>query len=204
MKVIFASALLCWTLVVNAENETETATGPEINSENMPAGDSAAETGKFNIVLAAGMTIGGDDLQPTTADRPIEAGGLIYLAAGGVYHATQNFDLQVTFGLHFDALDDRDGVIEFTRTFLELIPFYVAENGNRFGLGMTHVMSPEYSDPYMTISFEDTNGMVAEFDWMLAPHYFLGIRYADLDYTVAGSSGSIDGRYAGVIMQGHF
>lgn len=205
MKVIFASALLCCSLAAYAENEVNTDTTTEIKSENLSAENVESGARPFNLVLAAGLTIGGDDLVSTTNGQTIEAGGLIYLAAGGVYHATSNFDLQATFGIHFDTLEATDGTAEFTRTFIELMPFYVMDNGHRFGVGFTQIMSPEYSDPYYTVPFKDTNGVIVEYDWMLAQHFFLGFRYADITYNdVLDLLQPVDGSYFGVIMQGHF
>lgn len=205
MKVIFASALLCCSLAAYAENEVNADTTTDIKSKNLPVENIEAGARPFNLVLAAGLTFGGDDLRGTTDGQTIEAGGLIYLAAGGVYHATPNFDLQATFGYHFDTLEAIEGTLEFTRTFFELIPFYVMDNGHRFGVGFTQIMSPEYSDPQYRIPFKDTNGVIVEYDWMLAKHFFLGFRYADITYNdVLDLLQPVDGSYFGVIMQGHF
>lgn len=197
MKAVFASALLCCSVAAYADAET--------NTENMPADNPESNTGLFNIVLAAGLTFGGDELANTTTGQSLSAGGLIYLAAGGVYHLTPNVDIQASIGLHFDTLNAADGTADFTRTFFEIMPFYVADSGNRFGVGFTQIMSPEYSDPYGTVSFEDTSGMIIEYDWLLAPKYYIGVRYADLTYDdTNGMYLPVDGSYIGVIMEGHF
>lgn len=197
MKVLLASVLVCCSIAAYADTEN--------NTGNMPVDNQESNVGKFNIVLAAGLTFGGDELATTTAGQSMSAGGLIYLAAGGVYHLNSSVDIQASIGLHFDALNATDGTAEFTRTFFEIMPFYVMDNGNRLGVGFTQVMSPEYSDPYETVSFEDTSGMIIEYDWQLAPKYFIGARYADLAYDdTNGVYLPVDGSYIGVVMQGHF
>jgi hypothetical protein len=112
--------------------------------------------------------------------------------------------LQAVFGIHFDELTASNGTAKFTRTFIELMPFYVMDNGHRLGVGYTRLMSPKYSDPLLSADFEDSNGMIFQFDWMLNKGFFMGFRLADIDYTIEGLSGSLDGGYFGVIMQGHF
>jgi len=197
MKTIFASVLMCCSLAAYAEGES--------NTENMPVDNQESDVGKFNIVLAAAMTFGGDELVPVSNGRSIDAGGLLYLAAGGVYHAGTSVDIQATFGVHVDAVEATNGSADFTRSFVELMPFYVFDSGNRFGVGIAHIMSPELTTPTEVISFEDTNGMVVEYDWMLAKHYFLGIRLADITYDdTNGIYLPVDGSYIGVIMEGHF
>lgn len=205
MKSIFASALLCCSLAAHAEGE--------MNTENMPVGNLESDVGRFNIVLAAAVTFGGDDLAVATNDQTVTAGGLIYLGAGGVYHVSTALDIQLTFGYHFDSIEATNGTAEFTRSFVELMPYYVADSGNRFGVGIAHIVSPESSNPFGTVHFDDANGLVVEYDWMLARHFFLGVRYADLSYkssdglvlmTDGSVTDTIDGNYFGVIIQGHF
>jgi hypothetical protein len=74
MKVIIASVLLCCSFALAAEIEPENQ-------------DVAAPV---NFVLAAGLTLGGDDMAATTDGRTLEADGMIYLGAGAVYHHSPN------------------------------------------------------------------------------------------------------------------
>ena len=152
MKVVFASALLCCSLATYAAPEN-----PQIN--NQPE-----DTDAFDFMLAAGITFGGEDLATRTDGISVTTGGLIYLAAGGVYHFRPYFYLQASFGYHFDSVKAENGSADFSRTFIEVLPFYKTDSGNRFGIGFTQVMSPEFSGPFGDGSFDDTSGMIIEYD----------------------------------------
>ena len=210
MKFILASALLCCSLAVYAAPET-----PQIN--NQPE-----DTDAFDFMLAAGITFGGDDLISTTGGEvSVTSGGLFYMAAGGVYHFSQNFEVQASFGYHFDSVTAENGTADFSRTFIEVLPFYKADSGNRFGIGFTQVMSPEFSGPFGDGSFDDTSGMIIEYDWSLAQNSsgfmkdsYIGLRYVNLTYEKnsgildfdgdGSAKDSVDGSYIGLLFQGNF
>lgn len=209
MKTIFASALLCCSLAAYAEPEnTEVDTLPE-------------DMDTFDLMLAAGITFGGEDLATTTDGVSVTTGGLIYLAAGGVFHVSPNFDVQASFGYHFDTVNAENGSADFTRTFIEVLPFYKTESGNRFGVGFTQVMSPEFSGPFGSgIEFDDASGMIIEYDWSIsgnstgvASNAYIGLRYVNLSYEKSGYvilmpdgsfTDSVDGSYIGLLIQGSF
>ena len=209
MKFILASALLCVSLAAYAEPEP-----PQIN--NQPV-----ETDALDFMLAAGVTFGGEDLATTTDGTAVTTGGLLYMAAGGVYHFSPNFDVQASFGYHFDSVNAENGSADFSRTFIEVLPFYKTDSGNRFGVGFTQVMSPEFSGPFGSgIVFDDASGIIIEYDWSLAKNSsgfmkdsYIGLRYVNLSYEKSGYfiqmpdgsfTDSVDGSYIGLLIQGNF
>ena len=198
MKVIFASALLCCSLVVNAE------TASNVNPETMPSDNSGVPSSPVNFVLQGGLTIGGDQLAFVSDGRTMDAGGLIYLGAGAVYHVTPKLDVQAMFGLHFDEITGTNGSIKFSRNFIEVMPYYVMDNGHRFGVGYTQILSPKISG-LLQDEFENTNAVIFQYDWLLNKGFYLGFRYVDISYdSKDGFPQSIDGSYFGVMMQAHF
>jgi len=171
-----------------------------------------AEEG-FKLVLSAGLTAGGEKLISTTSGSSLTSGGMILLSAGSVYSfADSGFQIQGAFGYHFDELTATDGSASFSRTTLEIIPFYQVTETARVGLGLIQVMSPSYSDPFDSMTFEDTTGFLVEVDWKTHGSSWWGIRYASIDYTVATLNGTdvsfaaipIDGNYFGVIFHAGF
>ena len=211
MKFILASALLCCSFAVYAE------------PENTSIDQQPADTDALDFMLAAGITVGGEDLRTTSGGEvSVSSGGMIYLAAGGVYHVSPNFDVQAAFGYHIDQVKAEDGTASFKRTFIELLPFYVMDGGNRLGIGFTQVMSPKYTDPLdstLNRTFDNANGMIIEFDWSLAKNSsgfmkdsYIGFRYVNLSYETVygielpdrGYTNSVDGSYIGLLIQGNF
>lgn len=171
-----------------------------------------AEEG-FKLVLSAGLTGGGEKLISTTSGSSLTSGGLILLSAGSVYSfADSDFQIQGAFGYHFDELTATDGSATFSRTTLEILPFYQITETARVGLGLIHVMSPSYSDPYDSMTFDDTTGFLVEVDWRTQGSSWWGIRFANIDYTVATFNGidvsssavPLDGNYFGVIFHAGF
>ena len=111
-----------------------------------------------------------------------------------------------------DELTATDGSATFSRTTLEILPFYQITETARVGLGLIHVMSPSYSDPYDSMTFDDTTGFLVEVDWRTQGSSWWGIRFANIDYTVATFNGidvsssavPLDGNYFGVIFHAGF
>ena len=175
---------------------------------------SATENG-FNLLLSGGLTSGGETLAELNTGTKLKAGGLIYLALGTVYQfADSKFQLQASVGYHFDTLDADNGSADFNRTFIELIPFYQITDNIRAGIGITNILSADYSDPLLDLEFDTTTGLVAEIDWRLSKKLWWGIRYTDLEYIITdinglnvGSGGDdfpIDGSYFGVMLNAGF
>lgn len=181
MKKLFASALLCCSLSAQAESG-------------------------LDFVLSAGLTYGGDTLAETTVGTELKSGGLLYGAIGGVYHINEQFDLQATFGYHFDTLQASDGTADFDRFFIEILPFYIIDGNKRLGVGITNIMSAEYSDPYDTVGFEDSTGLIFELNWRAGSRAWWGIRYVNLDLVANELNGftvpsvTIDGSYIGLMV----
>ena len=209
MKIIFASALLCCALVANAETanqvnpEVQKEVNPEAIPEVTPAVTAEAVSSPVNFVLQGGLTIGGDEIAFSSNGTSLDAGGLIYLGAGAVYHVTPKLDVQAMFGLHFDEITGTNGSVKFSRKFIEVMPYYVMDNGHRIGVGYTQILSPKISG-LLQDEFENTNAVIFQYDWLLNKGFYLGFRYADITYDDKNSNASLDGSYFGVMMQAHF
>ena len=163
-----------------------------------------AEEG-FKLVLSAGITGGGDALATTTDGGSLNAGGMILLSAGSVYSfADSDFQIQGSVGYHFDELTASNGSASFSRTTLEILPFYQINETVRAGLGLIQVMSPSYSDPLGSVAFDDTTGLVVEVDWKIHGSSWWGVRFADIDYNVSSSGVPFDGNYFGVMFHAGF
>ena len=206
-KYLTGLIMLCFSWVAVAEvNPAPTEVSPVSVEE--------PEVDVVDLMLSAGITIGGEDLATTTSGITVSTGGLIYLAAGAVWHASSNFDVQGSFGYHFDSVSATNGTAEFTRKFIELVPFYVAESGYRFGVGFTQILSPSFSSPFGgEPEFKDAAGMIFEIDWPLSRKSYIGVRYADITYDSSKGlikmpngdlKSSLDGNYIGLMIQANF
>lgn len=172
----------------------------------------AAETG-FNFMYSLGLTTGGDTLAYTTGPgggSSLKSGGLFYLAVGTVYQfENPEYQLQATFGYHFDELTADNGSADFERTFFEIVPFYVIDDDIRLGAGLVNTLGPTYSGLGDTYEFKDAAGPVLEINWRIKGAGWWGFRYVDLDYdadTINGApaTGTIDGSYFGIMYHGGF
>jgi hypothetical protein len=181
-------------------------------SLNASAADSEIDDSGFNFLFSLGLTSGGETLAETTGGTTLKSGGLLYLSIGTVYKVNANFQLQGAFGYHFDHISASDGSADFSRTFIELIPFFVIDDKARIGFGILNAMSPKYTDPYDEVEFSDASGVVVELDWHAAHKTWIGLRYAKLDYGISAVDGidissaglSVDGSYYGLVLSGGF
>ena len=164
----------------------------------------------LNLILTGGITFGGEKLAETTSGSSLDSGGLIYLAAGGLYEVPEtNFQLQTTLGYHFDTLYADNGDADFSRTNIEIIPFYKINPTFRLGVGYTKIMSVSYSDPYDSIDFKDADGLITEISWSTSHNAWWGLRYVKTEYIVKSLNGfdignigeefPIDGDYFGLM-----
>lgn len=157
-------------------------------------------------VLTAGITFGGDTLAERVDGTELTAGGLLYGGLGIEADVSDKFGLQAIFGYHFDYLSASNGSADFSRFYLELVPFIKLGEHARLGIGVQRVLSAEYSDPYDTIEMEDTNGVLVEWSYNVSKDLRWGIRYADIEYTASRLNGfdvswlnyTIDGSYLGL------
>lgn len=171
-----------------------------------------AEAG-FDMMYSAGLTSGGDTLIKATSSSgstSLKAGGLIYLSIGSVYKFEDpRFQIQGSFGYHFDTLHADNGTADFERVFFEIIPFYAFDDKIRLGVGIVNVFAPSYSDPFDKVEFDDAIGTVVEIDWRLSKNGWWGIRAVNLDYDATSINGfpavgTIDGNYLGLMVHGGF
>ncbi len=176
---------------------------------------SAAEDG-FNFLASGGLTSGGDTLaEVTNGGGTLKAGGLFYFAFGTAYQFAESpFQLQASVGYHFDTISADDGSADFGRVFFEVMPFYKINDNIRAGLGITGVLSADYSDPFDDLEFDNPIGLTAEvgFNWGLPNGSWWGLRYVDMEYTIESINGidisqfniTVDGSYVGLMFHGVF
>lgn len=179
------------------------------------AGIPTGNEGGFDFVLTAGLTIGGDDFVEIEDDNgdhvdDLEAGGLIYLGAGGHYRfANSPLSIQAVYAYHWDSVDADNGDATFDRFELDMILFY--NNGpHRFGAGMTQHFGPSLDVDIDygfngDIDFDDATGVLIEYGYMFSAHGGIGVRYTDIEYDLSDISGeSVDGSNVGLFITGFF
>lgn len=173
---------------------------------------SAAEDG-FNLLWSLGLTTGGETLAELNTGGKLKSGGLIYFALGTVYQFSDSpYQLQASVGYHFDSLEADNGNASFDRTFFEIIPFYKINESTRAGLGVTSILSADYSEPGIDVVFDNPVGLIAEVDWKLTDRSWWGLRYVNMEYAfesvnsvnVSAANLTIDGSYFGVMINGGF
>jgi len=176
-----------------------------------------AEVLDVNLVSSVGMTFGGDTLASRTDGPEIEAGGMMYFAMGGVFKLSEDIQLQTNFGYHYDSIEASNGSAKFSRTFVELIPYYLLTPKTRFGVGVVNAFSPELEVTGDTFGYGNSLGIIGEVNWRFSRKAWWGFRYVNIEYTVNNYNGiSItndvavanglvsDGSYFGLMLYGGF
>ncbi len=156
--------------------------------------------------FTAGLTAGGDTLAERTDGTELTAGGLFYGGIGLNIQLTQRFDIRTVFGYHFDFLDSSTGSADFDRFYFEVLPVIHLTDKARIGIGMLHIISAEYSDPFGSMELDNATGLLMEWSYELSSSLSWGIRYSDIEYTVKTIDGfnvelfnlKVDGGYLGV------
>ncbi len=171
-------------------------------------------TNKKNVqpVITAGITFGGDEISKEEIENifgdddtdSIDAGEMIYFAAGAAFNITNTFQLQTTFGIHLDSINGSNGDTGFYRYPLEVIGFYKNDKF-RIGGGISHHLNPKYErdvdgDPKINVDFDDTTGLVIQGDYLITRQIPIGIRYMDIDYDGGDSVKSFDGSHIGIVI----
>lgn len=183
-------------------------------SAQADTGQPAGNEGGLDFVLSAGITIGGDDFVEVENDDgdhvdDIEAGGLLYIGAGGHYRfANSPISIQAVYAYHFDTVDADNGDATFDRFELDLTLFYNT-GPHRFGIGMTQHFGPTLEvdiDFYDgDVDFDDATGFLVEYGFRFTETGAIGIRYTDIDYDASDISGeSVDGSNVGLFITGFF
>lgn len=159
----------------------------------------------FFFVVYGGLSTGGDELAEAqittlppyggvyTSNEAIRAGGLVQFGAGLLWQpADAPLAVQATIGYQADSINADNGDIRFSRVPFEALAFYTGVPRWRFGGGARFVRSIdlEYnlgrSD---TFHFKDTNGVVLEAGYQVAPRFWINLRYVDEDYEVKSVNG---------------
>lgn len=168
---------------------------------------------RTDFIVAAAYTRGGDDLiNVQYADggkEQITAGGEILLGVGVVFINAGKIELQLSANYHFDDVSAKNGDASFERYPIEALIFRRADR-YRIGGGLTLHWSPvaEINIDGMreTVNFDNSFGVVVEYDYKLLDRVWLGLRYTHIDYTVDGpfSGINVDGSHVGLMLNFRF
>ena len=164
-----------------------------------------------NLFVSGGLTTGGDTLAETNDGTKLKAGGLIYFAVGINLTISQKLTIQSSLGYHFDSLDADNGYADYSRTFIEVLPFYKFSDTFRVGLGVSYIMSPEYDSSWNNVKFANTTSPILELNWRGATDsIWWGLRYLSTDLEVekinnySFSAEKLDGSYLGFMVHFYF
>jgi hypothetical protein len=143
------------------------------------------------FALFGGITGGGDELARVRFSdgytESIDAGGLVHLAVGLVWHMPNApLALQTTIGWHADSVNATNGDVTFTRYPLEVLGFWHAAPYWRLGGGARFVNGAKFESDVNgfsdTVRYKDTVGLVLETGFRVFPGGWLNLRYTDEDY----------------------
>ena len=164
-----------------------------------------------DLFVSGGLTTGGDTFAETNDGTKLKAGGLIYLAVGINLTVSQKLTIQSSLGYHFDSLDADNGYADYSRTFIDVLPFYKFTDTFRVGLGVSYIMSPEYDSSWNNVKFADTTSPILELNWRGATDsIWWGLRYSSTDLEVekinnySFSAEKLDGSYLGFMVHFYF
>lgn len=157
------------------------------------------------FVLYGGFSYGGDTLAEAritsyppyggvyVSNESVKAGNLLQFGAGALWQPIGvPLAVQATIGYQFDSISADNGDITWTRVPIEVLAFYTGVPRWRFGGGARFVHSAELnfdlgrSDDFR---FKDTNGLVIETGFQVAPSFWLNLRYVDEEYEVESVNG---------------
>lgn len=174
---------------------------------------------EVNGIAKLGLDFGGDSMVKvifTSGNSSSIQGNDGLLLAGGfsITNDARNFSLDTTLGLKYAAIDAANQTYDFSRYPLDVVAFYNIPFGSkkkfnlRVGGGMTYILNPKFSASgafdNFTVNFEDALGVVGQVDTVIKFNRRLGInaglRLTNVEYTVKGVPGSINGSGAGLFV----
>jgi len=173
----------------------------------------AEPSSEWHFLVGTGLTFGGDKLNTTVTykngnDVNLRAGELIALYAGLDFRFANRFSLQTTIGYHVDDRTASNGDVTFDRVPIELLGYYGVTDQVRLGGGVRYVESPKLSGSGIASGtkgeFDNTTGAVLEGEYLFTPKFGLKIRGVSETYKLKGSSKSVNGSHAGVLVSYYF
>lgn len=179
----------------------------------------AAHAIEVNGIAKLGLDFGGDSMVKvifTNGDSSSIQGNDGLLLAGGfsITNDARNFSLDTTLGWKYASIDSSNQTYEFSRYPLDVVAFYNIPFGSkgrinlRVGGGATYVVNPKFSASGVfdnfNLNFENALGVVGQVDTVIKFNRRLGIntglRLTNVEYTVKGVPGSINGSGAGLFV----
>jgi hypothetical protein len=166
--------------------------------------------------LGGGFTVGGDKINTihytNGDDATLRAGGLLDLRAGVDYRLIGlPISLQGTMAYHTDRASARNGSADFSRTPLELLVQWHANERWAIGAGVRKATGARYNasgagaSQTADQSFKSATGYVIEGEYAVIPSVGLKLRYVNEEYT-ASDNASIkkDGSHMGLLAVYYF
>lgn len=159
------------------------------------------ETALGDTIIEAGVAYGGDEMIDTVYDDgqtgTIKAGAMFSFAFGPLFHLSERWSLQTTFGLKTAADYAKNEVsANFVRYPLNAIFFYSGES-YRIGIGASYHLSPELkgSGPAAMINqkYDDATGGLFEINFRRTSRFLWGFRFTAIEYQAPQSTQRING-----------
>ncbi|MDO8989600.1 MAG: hypothetical protein Q7U91_08175 [Sideroxyarcus sp.] len=192
-RTVALTALLSLPLCAQA------LTGQEASAN---ASKSIATKPGLHLVLAAGLTFGGDTIATASytdgSSKSIKGGGLAQFGLGASYQFQDTpLALLLSANYHYHTAAASNGDLTFSRIPVEVLAYYTGVERFRLGGGVRLVNSPETT---MTIdgatekiTYDKTTGLVAELGYKIASSSWLNFRYVSEKYqgnTYTSTSGT--------------
>lgn len=179
----------------------------------------AAHAIEVNGIAKLGMDFGGDSMVKVVfvGGGTSEIRGNEGLLLGGGFSVTndgRSFALDTTLGWKYAGINASNQTFDFSRYPLDVVAFYNIPFGSkgkfnlRIGGGATYVINPTFSASGSlangTVNFDNALGMVGQVDTVIKFNRRLGInaglRLTNVEYSVKGVAGSINGSGAGLFV----
>lgn len=131
------------------------------------------------------FSTGGDRLYEVqytdgSSDR-FDAGDGFTFSGGILQYIGDSYGIKYAVGYKFNESRDDSVSVRASSFPIDLVPYYVSGK-HRFGIGVTHHLSPELDDDLVgTFEFDSATGLVAEYSYS-----FFTVAYTDIDYEFLG------------------
>ncbi|MDD4912368.1 MAG: hypothetical protein PHP57_08750 [Sideroxydans sp.] len=148
----------------------------------------------LHMLINGGLTYGGDTIATAVytngSSTNLKGGGLVQFGLGGLYQfAEQPVAVLLSANYHFHSAGGSAGSINFGRMPIEALAYYTGKARYRIGGGIRMVQSPEYSSdvssatsPVKQVTYENTQGIVAEIGYQLSSQGWLNFRFVSEKY----------------------
>lgn len=174
----------------------------------MSMGAAQAQGPVWQPLVGVGLTVGGDKfIEGIRYDdgysEDIAAGQFLQIYTGVRYQAVPNFSVQATAGYHVDnTRRSSNGNARFSRYPFEVLAHFHVSDQVRVGGGVRFVTGAEFiSSGLLAVGnrrFDNTTGVVAEAEYLVAPQLGFKLRYVSEQYQAKPPfAETVDGSHVG-------